>query len=132
MPEQQPAPLNFWWPTSPTAGKVMLWLLGVIGLLVFIKGGIDENLGWEIESGKDPAGTIASILFFYVALNLARWYFICNICRFVYHRINRSETIQTMHEARREKAELESLRRKREIRQLKDELSTNTGKNGTQ
>jgi hypothetical protein len=131
MSAQQPAPFAFWWPTSETGGKVMHWLLGVIGVLVFIKGCIDEELGYEIKSSGNPAGTIASILFFYVALNIAGWYFIFNICRFVYHRINRSETAQTIRETRREKAELESLRRRREIKQLKDELGTDAERNGS-
>lgn len=117
--EQEPAPFNFWWPTSETGGKVMLWVLGIIGPLVFIKGCMDTELGYEFRSEfGDPAGTIVSILFFYVALNVVGWYFIFNIGRFVYSLMRRSEIGRAM----REKRELEALRRRREIKQLRKEL----------
>lgn len=117
MSDQEPASFNFWWPTSETGGKVMLWVLGIIGFLAFIKGCIDEGLG-----PQSRPEVMFSVLFFYVAVNAVGWYFIFNIGRFVYFRINRSETVQTMQETRREKAELEALRRRSEIKKLKEEL----------
>jgi hypothetical protein len=130
MSSQQPLSFYFWWPTSVAGGKVMRWWLGVVGIFGFIKGCIDDGLVYEIKY-REPSGVIASILFFYVALNIAGWYFIINICRFVNHRINQSVMVQTMRETRHEKAELESLRRRREIKQLKDELGTDPEKNGS-
>ncbi len=128
MSEQEPAPFNFWWPTSQAGEKVMLCLLGMIGVLMFIKGCIDEELGEQFDGGYDnPGETIIEILFFYVALNMVGWYFIFNIGRFVYSRISRSETVQAMQETRREKAELDALRRRSEIKKLKEELGDDNG-----
>lgn len=134
MPNQEPAAFNFWWPMSDSGGKVMLGALAVIGVLAFIKGCIDEELPFLIRVASvarsdnresafpSPDVTIAEIMFFYFFLNVVGWYFIFNIGRFVYSRIRRSETVQAMQETRHEKAELEALRRRREIEKLKKEL----------
>lgn len=123
MSEQEGTPFNFWWPTSEKRGNVMLWVMGIIGVLGFIKGCIDEGLPDDFDSRYgDPMETIVSICLSYVAVNIAGWYFIINIGRFVYSRVQRTEAIKTMQETRRERAELESLRRRSEIKKLRDEL----------
>lgn len=102
----------------------MLWVLGIIGVLVFIKIFIDEGFY------DDPTETITyvpEILCFYIVPNIVGWYFIFNIGRFVYSRITRSETLQAMQETRREKAELVALRRRSEIKKLKEKIGDDNG-----
>ena len=125
MLDQEPTPFNFWCPATELGKKVMIWSLCIIGFLVFIKGCVDEDLPGEFGRYGDPAPAIATVLFYYVALNVAGWYIIFNIGRFAYSQMSRTETVTTMREAQREKAELEALRRRKEIQQLKAELGDN-------
>lgn len=112
MSEKEPVPFDFWIPTSELGTKVMIWSLCIIGVLLFIKGWSDEE-------------TMEEILFFDVGLGVGGWYIIFNIGRFAYSQMSRTETVTTMREAHREKAELEALRRRKEIQQLKAELGDN-------
>lgn len=113
--EQESTPFNFWWPASEIGARVMLAVLGVIGLLALFKGLIDEG------DSRGVAETIAKVLFFYCISNVVGWYLIFNIGRFVYSQVHRSDTVETVR-TMREKAELESLRRKVEIKQLREQL----------
>lgn len=101
----------------------MFWVLIVIGLLLFVKGYNDA--GWTPSHDRDPVRLFMLIFFFYVVIGVGSWYFIINIGRFVYSRIPR--TVHAMQQTRHEKAELKSLRRRSEIKKLKEELGEDIG-----
>ncbi len=123
MSGQEPSSFNFWWPTSETGKKVMFYGMYLIGFLLFIKGCDDENLGSKFRFGvENGVESVISILFFHVALGVVGWYFIINFSRLAYTHINDTETMKEMKETRHEKAELEALRRRKEIKKLKEEL----------
>ena len=118
MSEQNPNQFNFWWPTSKTGSKVMGWFLALATVAQFINGCNAERLPRHNWDGE----IVFEILVGYVAIGVVAWYFLINIGRFVYSCINRTEAVQTMQETRREKAELETLRRRKELKELRQEL----------
>ena len=111
MPEQEPQQYNFWWPTSEKGDMSMrfaLLILGVIGLIMALV---------DLGPGGSSFGVMLAIIFGGGA-NVVGWYVLITLGRFVYTRINQSR----ISPARREKAELVSLRRKVEIKKLREEL----------
>lgn len=144
MSDQERTAFNFWWPTSEIGGMAMSWALVVVGVLSFIKGSIDEELlhcldsDEEICSVAETAGNVFQILLFYSLPNSVGWYFIFNIGRFVFNkvrlafsRIRRSKTVRTMWQTRREESEVKALRRKLELKQLREQLGDDDRKEQT-
>lgn len=111
------APFNFWWPTSRANGKVMFWFLSLVAVVCWIKG-CNEVAGYI----SSKIGQFYEVLILYFAVGVGSWYFIINVGRYAYSRIIRSETVQRRQETRGEKEELDSLRRRIEIKRLKEEL----------
>ncbi len=135
MSEQEPNQFNFWWTTSKSGGTIFGWFLAITGVIVFFIGWGDEGLRLDYFNSDDTGFLVESlvkILLFYVAIDVVAWYFIVNIGRFAYYGINRTETVQTILETRREKAELESLRRRKELKELRKELGEEPASKGTE
>ncbi len=125
MSESNSTTFNFWWTTSKSGGTIFGWFLAITGVIVFFIGWGDEGRGLSYFNSDDFSFVIESffkILVFYVAINLVAWYFIVNIGRYVYSCINRTDAVQAMQETRREKTELETLRRRKELKELREEF----------
>ena len=122
MSEKKPTPFRFGWPTSEIGSRVMGWLLAVTGVLLFVKGCIDRRLpdyNWR-------ADRVAEVVILYVGFGLFSWWLIFNVFRLVYSHVMSNESIRKKQETRDEKAELEALRRRSEIKKLKEELGDAT------
>jgi hypothetical protein len=104
---------NSFWPSSPGKWVVAL-ILFIIGVSILTIGSIDDDMRF-----LTPAYTA---LYLYAVSGVVCFLLFLVICRFVYQRVVTSETAQNMRTARRERAELASLRRQVEIKRLKREL----------
>jgi len=117
--EQQPesiAAYRPFWPSTKRGETFLFWLLGIIGLLSFIRGCVVYDLSLEYLDGND----LGKVFFFYVGLNLLVYFLLFHGVRYLQHRVRTSEAMR----AYKERQELNSLRRQLEIRKLRGELRT--------
>ena len=128
MPEQNPIRFNFWWATSETSSRVMGWVLAIFSVGLFVNGCNQERLIQRHWRGD----IVLEILIGDVLIGVVCYYVLINIGRFAYYGINRTEAVQAMQEARSEKAELESLRRRKELKELRKELGEEPASKGTE